>query len=89
MSITLTKEMTKWIPHRHGLRYVVSQLVFADFAGSGYRFAKNGHGRVLRFWREKTAREYAATLNARQDESDMEPCDGGPCGDCTCREAGR
>lgn len=61
--MNLTNEQRAWRPDRiGGLRYVVKQLVWADFAGSAYRFARK-HGKVQRFWTRKAAQAYADNLN--------------------------
>lgn len=56
-----------WMPRRKGLRYVVERVVFSDFAGSGYVFARS-NGMVLRYWTRKAAQRDADTLNQRWAE---------------------
>lgn len=54
---------SEWYAVRHGWRYVVQRCAFADFLGSGYRFARYSTGRVARFWTRKTADAFAEKLN--------------------------
>ena len=53
-----------WETERDGLRYVVQRREFSNWAGSGYRFARNAAtGFVRRFWLPRNAQRYADALN--------------------------
>lgn len=56
----------RWEPCRDGLRYVVERRVFSNFAGSGYRYARDDAGNVRRFWTLKSAQAAADALNAER-----------------------
>ena len=55
--------MDKWIAMHNGLRWVAARCVQSWALGSGYRFARNDRGRVIRFWRKASAERYAESLN--------------------------
>lgn len=57
-------------PWRVGLTLRVHQVVFSDWAGTGYRYARNRRGRVLKFWTRKAAESHAAQLNREANADD-------------------
>jgi hypothetical protein len=57
-------EEYEWKPQRAGFRYVVARIVYADFAGIGYAWAKSKRGTALRFWTRNGAQAHADGLNA-------------------------
>jgi len=58
-----------WQPwHREWGTIKVAQMQFSNFAGAGYKFARNRSGRFKRFLTRKGAQEYADYLNAQQDK---------------------
>jgi len=48
-----------WGKHR------VARLEYTNFAGSGYRYARDERGRIVSFWRKRSAQAYADRLNAQ------------------------
>lgn len=55
--------MKPWEVRRAGFRWVVARLVFADFAGSGYKYARDCSGYIARYWRKSSAQALADALN--------------------------
>lgn len=54
-----------WQPERHWLfLWRLEQVVFADFAGTGYRFLRYRNGFIRLFWTKAQAEAHAAQLNA-------------------------
>lgn len=60
--------MGEWIVMRHGLRWVAAKCVQSWCLGSGYRYARNDRGRVVRFWRQASAERYVDQLNTHPTE---------------------
>lgn len=56
----------EWMPLRHGLRYVVQRLEWADAFGSAYKFARV-NGTIARFWTRASAQRFADELNKEQE----------------------
>lgn len=59
--------MNKWQVHRPGLRYVLEQRLWSDAFGSAYRYLRDEHGRVVRWWTKKAAQRVADALNDEED----------------------
>lgn len=56
-----------WSVRREGLRYVVERRIWADAFGSGYKWARDAKGFVLRFWRKASAQDHADMLNSGEN----------------------
>lgn len=64
--------MAEWIPMKDGLRWVAARCVQSWCLGSGYRYARDDKGRVVRFWRQRSAQQYADSLNAPKGDGGAE-----------------
>ena len=65
--------MSEWTVRRKGLRYIVERIVYSNFAGSRYEFARDeisGTRKVRRFWLRRNAQAYADGRNATSEASE-------------------
>jgi hypothetical protein len=53
----------EWEVHENGIRYVLARRVSEWALGSGYRFYRTETDKVKRFWRRKSALQFADKLN--------------------------
>lgn len=51
-----------WYPRRDLIRYRVAAIVYHDFGGIGFRFARKD-GKILKFWSFRKAQAFADRLN--------------------------
>lgn len=57
----------EWVEWKLRIGYTVAQCQSEWALGSGFKFARNKYGFVLRFWSRKAAEKYADHLNKVQE----------------------